>query len=223
MMNKVSEIKNTGNLIACHECDLLHQYQDSDKAQSTINNQQSQINTFVARCSRCGCVLYRRKYNSLERTLALTLASLILFIIANTFPFMTFEMGVKIRQTTLITGIIELYKQGWPSLAGLVMLTTIIAPFLQITGMLYILLPLRANRQPPKFTTIFRFVRSIQEWSMLEIFMLGILISLVKLAKMAKIVPGVALFAFMVLIFVQAAAINVLDPDIIWKRWQPKL
>ncbi len=102
------------------------------------------------------------------------------------------------------------------------MLTIMIAPFLQITGMLYILLPLRADRQPPKFTTIFRFVRSIQQWSMLEIFMLGILISLVKLAKMAKIVPGAALFAFMALIFTQAAAINALDPDIIWKRWRPK-
>jgi len=153
----------------------------------------------------------------------LTLTSLILFIIANTFPFMAFEMGVNIRQTVLITGIIELYKQGWPALAGLVMLTTMIAPFLHITGMLYILLPLRANCQPPKFTTIFRFVRSIQQWSMLEIFMIGILISLVKLAKMATIVPGVALFALMMLIFVQAAAINALDPDIIWKKWQPKL
>ena len=218
-MNEVSEIKDAGNLIACHECDLLHQ-------PAAVNwpewPSKHHAGTLVARCSRCGCVLYRRKNNSLERTLALTLTSLILFIIANTFPFMAFEMGVKIRQTTLITGITELYQQGWPALAGLVMITTIIAPFLQIMGMLYILLPLRSDRLPPKFTTIFRFVRSIQQWSMLEIFMLGILIALVKLAKMAKIVPGVALFALMALIFVQAAAINALDPDIIWKRWQPR-
>ena len=219
MMNNVSEIKNTGNLIACHECDLLHRPTAVNWPERPSKRR---TNTFVAKCSRCGCVLYRRKYNSLDRTLALTLASLILIIIANIFPFMAFEMGVKIRQTTLITGITELYKQGWPELAGLVMLTTIVAPFIQVMGMLYILLPLRANRLAPKFTTIFRFVRSMQQWSMLEIFMLGILISLVKLAKMAKIVPGVALFALMALIFVQAAAINALDPDIVWKKWQPK-
>jgi len=219
MMNRETGIKNVGNLIACHKCDMLHQSSDADWSEQGAKLRSGR---FVAKCRRCGSVLYRRKQNSLERTLALMLAGLILFVIANTFSFMSFEMGVRTRQTTLITGIAELYHQGWPALAGLVMLTTVVAPFLQIMGMLYILLPLRADRLPPKFTRIFRFVRSIQQWSMMEIFMLGILIALVKLAKMARIVPGVALFAFMALIFVMAAAINALDPDMIWKRWQPK-
>lgn len=213
-MNNVPEIRNKGELIACRDCDLLHHAKDDAGSEQCTH-------TIVARCRRCGGVLYRRKCNSLERTLALTLASLILFMLANTFPFMAFEMGVQIRETNLITGIIEFYEQGWPALAALVMMTTIIAPLVQCIGMIYILLPLQADRPPPKFTHVFRMVRGIQQWSMLEIFMLGILISLVKLSKMADIVPGVALFAFMGLIITQAAAVNILDPDMVWKRWRP--
>jgi paraquat-inducible protein A len=194
-------------LIACHECDLIHRVKPLPKKG-------------VANCIRCGSVLYRHKPNSIDRTLALSLAGLVLFVLANSFPFLALKMGAQVHQTNLISGIMVLYTQGMQALAILVLLTTILAPLAQLLGMLYVLLPLRHDRVPPKFAPIFRFLRSLETWSMMEVFMLGILVSVVKLAKMAQIVPGVAIFSFFGLIVVLTAATVSLDTHEIWHRWE---
>jgi paraquat-inducible protein A len=193
------------SLIACHECDLLHQRQPLPPGGT-------------ARCSRCGAKLYSRKRNSLDRVMALTLTGLILFIVANVYPFLTFKLEAQIQETNLITGIIELYNQGMWIVAGVVLLTSILMPLLELTGMLYVLLPLKFNRQPWKLPVFFRLVRSIKPWGMMEVFMVGILVAFVKLSKMASIIPGIALFSFMTLIFVLAASSAALDPHIVWNR-----
>ena len=193
------------SLIACHECDLLQQRQPLPMGAT-------------ARCARCGAVLYRRKRNSLDRVLALTTAGLILFIVANVYPFLTFRIEAQIQETTLITGIIELYHQGVWIVAGVVLLTSIVVPLLELTGMLYVLLPLKFNRRPWKLPLFFRAIRNFKPWGMLEVFMVGILVAIVKLSKMASIIPGTALYAFMILIFVLAASAASLDPHLVWKR-----
>ena len=195
------------SLIACHECDLLHRVQPPPEGG-------------VAKCVRCGAVLHHRKRNSLDRTLSLTIAGLILFVVANTYPFLALKSGGLVQQTTLITGIKELYAQGMEILALLVLFTSILAPLVQLAGMLYVLLPLKFNRLPRNLPGVFRLVQSLQPWSMMEVFMLGILVSVVKLAKMGEIVPGMALYSFLVLIFVLAASTASLDPHLIWKRWE---
>ena len=192
-------------LIACHECDLLQQSRALPMGAT-------------ARCPRCGAVLYRRKRNSLDRVLALTIAGLILFTVANVYPFLTFRLEAQIQETTLITGIIELYDQGMWIVAGVVLLTSIVMPLLELTGMLYVLLPLKFNRRPWKLPLFFRMARSFKPWGMMEVFMVGILVAFVKLSKMASIIPGMALYAFMVLIFVLAASAASLDPHIVWNR-----
>jgi paraquat-inducible protein A len=203
-------VMRVDNLIACHECDLLHQ---------KINTSA----TATARCVRCGAVLFRFRRNSLDRTLALSLAGLILFAIANMFPFLAFKFGTQVHQTVLLTGIKELYLQGWPGLAALVLLTTFLAPLVILLGLVYILLPLKFDYLPPRAMPVFRWVRCLQPWSMLEIFMLGLLISMIKLIKMAELVPGVALMALMALIFVMAATAVVLDPHLVWDKWELSL
>jgi len=194
-------------LIACHECDLIHRVKSLPKKG-------------VATCTRCGSVLYRHKPNSLERTLALSLAGLLLFGLANWFPFLALKMGSQVHHTNLITGIQVLYNQDMQALAILVLITTVVAPLVQLLGMLYVLLPLRHDRAAPQFAPVFRLVRSLETWSMMEVFMLGILVSVVKLAKMAQIVPGIAIFSFFGLIVVLAAATVSLDPHEIWQRWE---
>ncbi len=194
-------------LIACHECDLIHRVKPlSPKG--------------IAVCARCGTVLYRHKPNSLERTLALSSAGLVLFALANYFPFLALKMGSQVHQTNLISGIKVLYTQGLQALAILVLITTILAPLAQLLGMLYVLLPLRHDRIPPRFAAVFRLVHLLQPWSMMEVFMLGILVSVVKLGKMAQIVPGIAIFSFFGLIVVLAAATVSLDSHEIWERWE---
>ncbi|MCK4485435.1 MAG: paraquat-inducible protein A [Desulfobacterales bacterium] len=200
---------STNSLIACHECDLLHRVKPLTHGS-------------VAQCMRCGAVLYRQKKDSLNRTLSLTIAGLILFVVANTHPFLALKSGGLVQQTTLITGIKELYAQGMEALALLVLFTSILAPLVHLVGMLYVLLPLKFNRLPRNLPGVFRLVQSLQPWSMMEVFMLGILVSVVKLAKMGEIVPGMALYSFLVLIFVLAASTASLDPHLIWKRWKQR-
>ena len=192
-------------LIACHECDLLHRVEPLPHGG-------------VAKCRRCGAVFYRDKPNSLDRTLAFTIAGLILFVVANVFPFLAFKIQGQMTQTTLSTGIKELYAQDMVLVALLVLLTCIVVPLIQLLGMLYVLLPLKFNRMPWKLPLVFRFLESLQPWSMMEVFMLGILVSLVKLGKMATIVPGLALWSFAVLIIVLAGAMFTLDPKVIWDK-----
>jgi len=195
----------TKSLIACHECDLIHRVQPLPDGGA-------------ARCVRCDALLYYQKKDSLDRTLSLTIAGLVLFIVANTFPFLAMKSGGLVRETTLITGVKGLYLQGMEALALLVFLTTILVPLVQIAGMLYVLVPLKVNRVPRNLALVFRFIRSLQPWAMMEVFMIGILVSMVKLGKMAKIVPGLALFSFVVMIFVLAGSAASLDPRVVWDR-----
>ena len=91
-------------IIACHDCDLLYRAQRVPPGGR-------------ARCRRCRGVLYREKKNSIERTLALTLAGSILFVVANLLPFLSFDMQGQVTQTTLTSGVVELYAQGRPGLS----------------------------------------------------------------------------------------------------------
>lgn len=192
-------------LISCHECDLLQRLPTPPPGGA-------------AKCPRCGAVLHRHKRDSLNRTLALTIAGLVLFVMANTFPLLTFEMQGQVTETLLISGVVDLYAQDMWGLAALVLLTTIIVPAVQLSLMLYVLLPLKFNRVPWKLAQAYRLLRELTPWGMMEVFMLGILVSFVKIAQMATLVPGLAMIAFAILIFVLAAAAATLDPHIVWER-----
>ena len=193
------------SLVACHECDLLHRVA-------------SLPHGAAARCTRCGAVLYREKRDSLDRSLALAVAGLILFLLVNAFPLLALKLGGTVKQASLITGVKELYSQGWPELALVVLFTSVVIPVVYLLGMISILFPLKLNRVPSYLPVVFRLVRRLQPWGMMEVFMLGILVSIVKLMKMATIVPGVSLYCFAVLIFIMAGAIASLDPRVVWER-----
>jgi paraquat-inducible protein A len=192
-------------LTLCHECDLLQRNPPLPPGGAS-------------RCMRCGCALHRDRPNSLDRTLALTLAGLVLFIIANSFPFLSFQMQGLETQTTLFTGVKDLYLQGKWAVAAVVLFTSILAPGLQLMLLLVVVLPLRLGRRPPAMARLFRWFQQLLPWGMMDVFMLGILVSVVKLMDMATIVPGTALFAFVLLIFVLAGAQAALDPDQVWER-----
>jgi paraquat-inducible protein A len=191
--------------IACPACDLLHR-----RGKSSPGN--------TARCARCGTLLYRDRPDKLDRPLSLVIAGLILLFISNYYPFLTLEIEGRSQETVLFTGIVELCGQGELSLAVLVLLTGMVFPLLQLVGLVYVLLPLRYGAVPPYMAQVYRWVRYIQPWSMMEILMLGILVSLVKLVGMADVVPGPSLFAFMALIFILPAATVAIDTNSIWER-----
>lgn len=169
-------------------------------------------------CPRCGGVLFRRQRQTVEVTLALTTAAAILFVVANAYPFLSFEMQGQITQTTLSSGALALWGQGRYAVAVLVFLTTIAAPALQISLLLYVVGPIHLRWRAPGAVAAFRWVERFRPWSMMEVFLIGIMVALVKLADMANIVPGLALWAFGLLIPILAGTSAFLDPEIVWRE-----
>jgi paraquat-inducible protein A len=192
-------------LIACRACDLLH-----SRSALTAGH--------VARCSRCGAVLYRRTQTNVDRPLALTLTAVLLFVIANTAPFLTLSMEGRFQETILISGVLTLYREGRQGVALLALGTGIVGPLIQLVGLSYVLLALKLSRPSRRVAVVFRWVRHLQPWAMAEVFLLGVLVSAAKLAHMADLVPGVALYAFMALIFTLAAALATLNKESIWEQ-----
>ena len=192
-------------LIACHECDLLQR--------ETLLPRGG-----VAHCGRCGAELYRSHPESLERTMALTAGAIVLFTIANVFPIIGLQLQGHVIQTTLFKTVRTLYDEDMKSIAALVFVTTIAMPALQLFAFTYLLLPLRLGRVPRYFAPVFRMLQAVRPWGMVEVFMLGVLVSLVKLANLAGVVPGIALWSFGVLMLVLAAISAVFDPRALWER-----
>ena len=194
------------SLLACHECDALLMQRPLEPGAA-------------ARCPRCGGLLARARQNSLDRTLAFVFAGLVLFTLANVYPFMSFELEGREQESTLVTGSLELWRAGLPELGALVFLTSVGFPLLELLGLLYVLLPLRFERRPARHVgVVFRWIQQISPWGMLEVYLLGVLVAIVKLAEMATLVPGIAFWSFCGLILTTTAANASLDPPLVWKR-----
>jgi paraquat-inducible protein A len=192
-------------MIACHECDLLQR-----EVPLPLGG--------VVRCGRCGAELYRSHPDSFERTLTLMLAASVLFAIANAFPIIGLKLEGQVIQTTLFHTVQVLYNEDMTPVAALVFVTTMLMPALELFAMAYLLLPLKLGRVPQGFALVFRMLQAVRPWGMVEVLMLGVLVSLVKLAHLAVVVPGIALWSFGVLMILFAAIAAVFDPRELWAR-----
>jgi len=199
-----TRVRGAAPLIACHECGLLHQERPMTEGK--------------ANCIRCGALLYKSRPNSLYRTLMLTLTALVLFVLANIFPFMTFKMEGREQESTLMTGVMELYNADLWFLAAVVLCASILIPLVKMLATLYVVLPLQFNRRPWHVAAVFRLVETLTPWAMMEVYLLGVFVAYVKLVELATIELGVALFSFMALIVVVAAADASLEPHAVWRR-----
>jgi paraquat-inducible protein A len=196
----------TNNLFACPECDALQ------RAPVLLPHH-------AADCVRCGAELFRNKPASVETTLAFMLAAAVAFFIAVSFPLMELEAKGDIRSSSTIYGLVEaLFASGWPSVALLVLVTVIVVPFAQLATALYILVPLKLGRVPQNLRAAVRLLDSIWRWGMVEVFMLGAIVSLVKLTKLASVHIGLALYAVGLYVLLIAAAVASFDAHSLWRR-----
>lgn len=193
------------HLIACHECDQVQRL-PTERARGRV------------RCLRCGCVLHHTGRDAIVAPLALGLAALVLFILSNVFPLLDFGLHGRHDSTYLLAGIRELFNQDMPLLASVVLFTTVIAPLLHISLLIYLYLPLALGYRPPAFVAALRLVQAILPWSMLEIFLLGVLVAGVKLADQATIVAGPAAWSLGLLVFVLSAAATQVHPQRLWEH-----
>ncbi len=190
-------------LIECHECGLFLRARTPPPGGK-------------AKCPRCGATLYRNTGRGVDHAIALNITGLVLFAIANIFPFMSFKLEGREQISTLITGVMEFLEQGlWP-LAALVFAATILIPFAKLVGTLCVLIPVRRGRQPRYLPTLFRIIEVMHPWAMMEVFLLGVLVAYVKLTDLATLELGPALYAFTALIFILAAAESSIEPREIW-------
>ena len=134
-------------------------------------------------CVRCGLTLRRERRDPLNRGLALNCAGLVLFIIVWTTMLMKVSTMGIMHETTLSSGPMELVRQGlWP-LAIAVGFTTGLAPAVRFAGLIYVLVGLRMPRPPPNLRGVFRIVRTINTWAMLEVLLLGVFVAYTKLGR----------------------------------------
>ena len=192
-------------LHACQDCDLLQR--ETPLLPGTR-----------ARCGRCGAELYRQHGDGLDRSLAFTLTGLVLLLVANAYPIVGLQVGSDLVQSTLLGAVKTLFAQQMRLVAALVLLTTVITPALQLLALAWLLLPLKLGFVPPQLNRVFRLLQRANEWSMVEVFMLGLLVALVKLSHIAAVVPGTALWSFGALMLALVAAISSFDARAMWAR-----
>ncbi len=192
-------------LIACPECDLLQRETPLPPRRTAC-------------CRRCGAALYRSTSNSLERSLAFTLAAVMLLLIANALPIASLEVRGQHVETTLWGTVQALYHQDRVAVSILVFVTTLLAPALELALMLYMLVPLRLGFAPKHLALAFRLAPVAREWGLVDVFMLGVVVSLIKLGNLALVVPGIALWSFGALILLLTAIGAAFNDREFWLR-----
>ncbi|MDP3902968.1 MAG: paraquat-inducible protein A [Methylococcaceae bacterium] len=192
-------------LAACPECDLL------------LNPHQAAVGE-NAHCPRCGYLLQRPSKQSIERTLALSIAGLLLMLPANLLPL----VGIKVLGTshdgTLWSGVFTLFSEGMWAVAVLVFLSSMLFPLLNIVLSLLVSFYLHFNKPNKYLSHWMRWLQHLKEWAMLEVYMLGIIVACVKLTSMSEVKFGLGLYAFIALIVVSGMLASHLDGYLFWRH-----
>lgn len=196
------------DLIVCEQCDAVYRRPELSRNE-------------IARCTRCEAELDRYTGNRLERLLPLTVAALILYVIANTFPIVTIELQGLSSRTTLFGAVVALSGDGMFEVACLVAATTLFFPLVQMLILVYLLLPSSRLERPPGFVSLLRFMQMARPWGMIEVFLLGILVALIKLSNMAEVIPGPALWSFGGLAVLLTVVVSF-NPRYIWHICEDK-
>lgn len=194
----------TPSLDTCPECDTLHRRHPLGPGEK-------------ARCTCCGAVIYRRPRRRPEHVLALVATALVVYVIANATPIVELEVQGLTSSTTLFGAVLALWAEDRQAMAVLVFATTQLFPLLDMTVMLALLGAHLRRHRPVWFAPALRFIQTLRPWGMTEVFMLGVVVSLVKLSGMARILPGPALWAFAILT-VLLAMILTYDPRTLWRE-----
>jgi paraquat-inducible protein A len=171
-----------------------------------------------ARCPRCGHTVAIQPTDPLNRPLALTIAAAIAFIVAHTTPLMGLSVVGRQSTTTIAGGALEMWQQGEQLTAVVVAFCAGIAPGGFILFMLTVLIAVRRPPAPQWVGEMLRWGRSMQPWSMNEVMILGILVALIKIAELATVKPGMAMYAMGAVVVLFAAIMMTADPREAWER-----
>jgi paraquat-inducible protein A len=172
-----------------------------------------------ARCPRCGFALHARKPQSLQRTAAYLVAAAVLYLPANTLPIMATASTLAGREShTILGGIIELWHTGSWDLALIVFIASIAVPILKIAALtLLAFTALRKSRwRQAERAKLYRVLETVGHWSMLDVFVVVLLVGMVRFGAFANVEPGPGLLAFGGVVVLTMLASASFDPRLIW-------
>lgn len=199
------------SLASCHTCDLVVKMPSADQHAEVA-------------CPRCGASVHYRKPNSLARAWALTITAAILYIPANVLPItLTTSLG-KTQADTIMSGVIFLIAHGsWP-VAALIFFASILVPVLKIFVLFYLLYSVerKSKWRPADRTRIYMITEAVGRWSMVDIYVVTILVALVSLGELATIQAGPGAIAFGSVVVITMFAAMAFDPRLIWDTAESK-
>lgn len=203
-MDSLETMDQEGILFVCHECDALQMVPAVEPGHD-------------ANCIRCKSRLFRNPRGGIDKPLAFLIASMVMFVIANFMPIMTLTI-VGVKLTTTITGAAYIfYQQGSPELAAIVWLPSVFIPGVIISGLFYVLFSIRFQMNWRYTKPILVLIGRLLPWGMMDVFMLGILVSIVKLVGLADVVLGAGFYAFALLVVMYAGTIASLETHTLWE------
>jgi paraquat-inducible protein A len=195
------------SIVACKVCGQVHRMEPATPGMRAM-------------CVRCGSAIERRSAGSLQLTAAFSLAALLLYVPANLFPILRLDLYGATQDSTVWQGCVRFYQAGDYAIAAIVFLASIFIPLLKLLGLFFLVTTTRLRWTGGKFlrTWMYRMIESIGRWAMLDVFVLGILVSLVKLRSLATIIPGKGALAFTLVVVCTLFASATFDPQLIWQR-----
>jgi paraquat-inducible protein A len=205
MSRIVMETAKPPLLLSCPDCDALF-------SAPVVRENERVI------CPQCRANLFSPRPNFVHRATALVFAAAFFFILANTFPFLTLQANYRQSSMHLVGCVSGLDAQGFHLLAAMVGVFTLAAPTLLIAGLLYILVPLLRGRRLPWALPFCRAIREARSWSMVEVFLLGVVVSLLKLGTLATLTLGTSFWAFVGLMVCLITALTQIDYAELWEQ-----
>jgi paraquat-inducible protein A len=199
------EIAKPPQYFACRDCDALY-------SAPVVREDERVI------CPRCDANLISRRPNFVHRASALVVAAAFFFILANAFPFLILRADYRESYMHLAGCVSGLQEEGFPVLAAMVGVFTLGAPTLLIVALLYVLVPLLRERRLPWALSFCRAIHEARRWNMVEVFLLGVLVSLLKLGNLATLTLGPSFWAFVGLIVCLIAALGTIDHSELWEQ-----
>lgn len=168
------------------------------------------------RCPRCTASLHLRNRETLQRTIALTVAALILYFPANMLPILTVESFYGRQQSTIIGGVIDFWRDGDYPIAIIIFAASVMIPVLKLISITILCFAAQAGRWPHAMTRLYRVTEFIGRWSMVDVFVVAILVGVVQLGSVISIYPGAAAISFAGVVVLTMVAAETFDQRLIW-------
>ncbi|MGI9115708.1 MAG: paraquat-inducible protein A [Chthoniobacterales bacterium] len=170
----------------------------------------------LGRCPRCHGRLHLRNPQSLQRTLALTFAAMILYFPANLLPILRVESYKGTQENTIIGGVIQFWQDHDYPVAIIIFTASILIPIVKIISILALCLAARTGWRPRAMTRLYRVTEFVGRWSMVDVFVVAILVAVVQLGSTMSIHAGAAAISFAAVVILTMLAAITFDPRLIW-------